>query len=210
MSVRCGNPKCANDHRHETIAEVRECYKVATVELPGLEPTTLGHNPPSTKQLDYVESLLSERVWHQELTRDDLIKMTRPQVSALITGLKSAQHKPVEVKVPPGRYAILEAIGSDTDADGTGEVVSFYQLELWNDRVYLKQLYGSPGDFAKHPVYGHRARGIIAEIERDPQEASLRFGREVGVCGVCGSPLTNAESRELGIGPVCSNKQGWS
>jgi hypothetical protein len=36
--------------------------------------------------------------------------------------------------------------------------------------------------------------------------AAMRYGKELGRCGVCDMPLTNEESRELGIGPVCRAK----
>lgn len=54
------------------------------------------------------------------------------------------------------------------------------------------------------------AASIIEKIAKDPREASIRYGLELGNCGVCGRALTNEESRERGIGPVCADKEGWS
>jgi hypothetical protein len=75
--------------------------------------------------------------------------------------------------------------------------------------VFVVRLLGAPGDFREVPIRdrGERAR-ILADIGADPEAASVRFGQEVGICGRCGSPLTDATSRARGIGPVCAEK-GW-
>ena len=46
-------------------------------------------------------------------------------------------------------------------------------------------------------------------IAADPEEASVRYGRRTGSCGCCGRELTNAESVERGIGPICASNFGW-
>lgn len=46
---------------------------------------------------------------------------------------------------------------------------------------------------------------ILTAIAADP-DALARYGRLLGVCGVCGRTLTDAESRAKGIGPVCEGK----
>lgn len=47
-------------------------------------------------------------------------------------------------------------------------------------------------------------RSILTRIMADPKGAMARYGRELGICGACGLPLTNEQSREIGIGPVCA------
>lgn len=143
--------------------------------------------------------------------------MERRQVSKLTDGLKESPRRVVTAKVPDvndwsrfksipaGRYALVE------DKDG---VVRFYQIDKpdegrWAGRIFVKQLYGSPGQFRKERRYGAAAVSILELIADDPQGASLLFGKEAGICGVCGSPLTNEESRALGIGPICRGKMGW-
>lgn len=41
-----------------------------------------------------------------------------------------------------------------------------------------------------------------------PLQYSKAYGRKTGVCGVCHATLTNPESIELGIGPICREKFG--
>lgn len=44
---------------------------------------------------------------------------------------------------------------------------------------------------------------LLAKVVDDPATAMRRFGVAIGRCGVCGKVLTDPESREYGIGPVC-------
>lgn len=49
----------------------------------------------------------------------------------------------------------------------------------------------------------------IVEIGRDPAAAAVAHGRRTGNCAICGRELTNAESVERGIGPICAENFGW-
>jgi hypothetical protein len=51
-----------------------------------------------------------------------------------------------------------------------------------------------------------RIAEILALIAADADEASLRYGRELGVCGDCGRTLTDETSRARGRGPVCDSR----
>jgi hypothetical protein len=97
--------------------------------------------------------------------------------------------------VPEGRYAINWGL------DGAEEI-KFYQIkqgvlyaqasaELWAINT---------------PDHVHKALEVI---KADPKAASILYGLKLGACGVCGRTLTNQESRELGIGPICIKKMGW-
>jgi hypothetical protein len=50
---------------------------------------------------------------------------------------------------------------------------------------------------------------VARKILIDPKEAALTYGREIGRCCRCYLELTNEESREYGIGPICRGKWGW-
>lgn len=41
-------------------------------------------------------------------------------------------------------------------------------------------------------------------------EQAKEFGALYGTCCVCGRTLTNEESIEAGIGPICAGKEGWA
>jgi hypothetical protein len=49
----------------------------------------------------------------------------------------------------------------------------------------------------------------IVAVAADPEAAAVAYGKRFGQCACCGKELTNAESIERGIGPVCATKYGW-
>jgi len=49
----------------------------------------------------------------------------------------------------------------------------------------------------------------IIEIGRDPLAAAVAHGKRTGKCAICSRELTNAESVERGIGPICAENFGW-
>ena len=89
---------------------------------------------------------------------------------------------PIAESVPAGRYALVE--------NGT---VKFYKVDRptegrWAGYVFLKQQAGD--EF--HKVFGtHRREYILEAIAADVRGATERYGRELGVCGVCGRTLTD-------------------
>ena len=48
----------------------------------------------------------------------------------------------------------------------------------------------------------------IEKVNSDPKDALVSYGKMTSSCGCCGLPLTNAQSIELGIGPICLDKYG--
>jgi len=122
---------------------------------------------------------------------------------ANVAAAKAANTPAAPAEVPAGRYAI------DTE-DGAINETAFYKVDhgkgRWAGRVFVSRMVGGHDDIA---VKDPKARAtILAKIAADPEAASLRFGREIGVCGRCGITLTNDESRARGIGPECA-KKGW-
>lgn len=50
----------------------------------------------------------------------------------------------------------------------------------------------------------------VVEVCADPRQAAVAYGKRFGACSVCGRELTNEDSIDAGIGPVCASKYGWS
>ena len=103
------------------------------------------------------------------------------------------------IDVPAGRYAV--------EIDG---VLGFFKVDCptegrWAGYVFVKQMASD----TEYPVRGTRRGVVLDAIAVDPQAASVRYGREIGACGVCGRTLTDEDSRARGIGPVCADKMGW-
>ncbi|UJQ86570.1 hypothetical protein SEA_PENGUINLOVER67_48 [Mycobacterium phage PenguinLover67] len=106
--------------------------------------------------------------------------------------------------VPAGRYAI------ETE-DGATNGLAFYKVDRpeegkWAGRVFVKLMVSDE----EQRMSWAATKSILAKIaEVGAAEASARYGHEIGECGVCGRTLTNDESRERGIGPICAAKNSW-
>lgn len=57
-------------------------------------------------------------------------------------------------------------------------------------------------------VYSGKPAPGLEAIAADPRAEAVKWGRETGRCSCCGLELTNKESIELGIGPICITKWG--
>jgi len=49
----------------------------------------------------------------------------------------------------------------------------------------------------------------IVDAAHDPKSAAIAYGKKFGSRSACGRELSNQESIDLGIGPVCAGKFGW-
>jgi Family of unknown function (DUF6011) len=97
--------------------------------------------------------------------------------------------------VPEGRYAI------DWGTDGA-EDIKFYQIK--QGKLYAQ------ASAELWPINNlDQVNKALEVIKADPKGASILYGLKLGVCGICGRTLTNQESRDLGIGPICAKKMGW-
>lgn len=94
--------------------------------------------------------------------------------------------------VPEGRYAV------DSDAGHT----LFVMVKRYESGAYvvLQQI---SDDFNRMSKPASRA--VMGKIfDQGVKESAIRYGKELGVCGVCNRTLTNPESRAAGIGPKCA------
>lgn len=97
-------------------------------------------------------------------------------------------------EVPDGRYAISE--------DGE---LKFFKVKNGRKAGFVFLDIQASDEWHSIRNLG-RIRAVLAEIAKDPREAMLRYGREIGECGHCGRTLTDAASRAAGIGPICAAK----
>lgn len=90
-------------------------------------------------------------------------------------------------------------------------------VHLDGDTVYKVQRSKTGNLYAKRLVesgeagaeWEYEGRGPLARLSEDTLvtlETAKHFGRRTGVCCCCGKMLTNADSIEAGIGPVCASK----
>jgi hypothetical protein len=184
--------------------------------------TTTTEAPATRRQRDYILDLLDER--EVQLRPMDSISdiksivqgpsLGKQEASRWIERLKSLSKKHVAMRpergavptaksdVPAGRYAV-------TGEDGTTD---FYRVDRptegrWAGYTFVKLQLSD--EFQRVPL--RNTQTILDKISAaGPEQASKRYGRELGHCGVCGRTLTNNDSIEAGIGPVCAAKHSWS
>jgi hypothetical protein len=221
MRINCGH--CHGVH--ESVAEVKACHdgqpsaREKSAVPWRLEPGTDSQREHIEHQWEVREipetTPLNQPLKALALTIIERLPFNKGQGHDVIEWLhsmplKRGGSKPVLAidydDVPAGRFAL--------ESERDGHIV-FYQVDKpgkdsrWHGSMFVKQLIGAPGDFAKQRVMGKAATDVLLRIAKDPKEAMIRFGKEVGECGACHSPLTNETSRAAGIGPVCARKRGW-
>jgi hypothetical protein len=49
----------------------------------------------------------------------------------------------------------------------------------------------------------------ILAVAADPEQAAVAYGKRFGQCSVCARELTNEDSINRGIGPICAERFGW-
>lgn len=103
-------------------------------------------------------------------------------------------------QIPEGRYAIQ------------------YQSKSWRFFVVQKGKEGSKWEgytFLKlqvsdelYPVQpaAYRIELYKAILEMGIAKSMMKYGIEIGVCSVCGRTLTDEQSRQIGIGPICIDR----
>lgn len=135
---------------------------------------------------------------------------TAEQASAWIAELKDRKaHSPITAppkargglpSVAAGRYAIAAADGTvllyKVDRPAEGKFAGWTFVKWVRDNGYESALTKA------------QAEKVLAKIAENPMDALVAYGRETGVCGVCGRRLTDPASVEAGIGPVCASKVG--
>ena len=140
----------------------------------------------STRQADYARNL---------------IKWTQPrQAAPLSTG--TAQKLP-KLFALMQRLAKLH-IGTLSIVRKNGDTLCWIKLESV-EGVVGKIENGVVSLFAKcQDRIAMRKR--LEDIEADPEAAAVLHGRVSGRCSICNRDLTDPESIERGIGPICAEK----
>ena len=73
--------------------------------------------------------------------------------------------------------------------------------------TYLGKIAG--GKLFKSRECDDQTAGSILAAAADPEAAAVAYGRRFGQCAICARELTNHESIDRGIGPICAEKFGW-
>lgn len=177
-------------------------------------PLTTG---PSQRQEELIQALLTERDLYSEKRPKYIDRIsalyTPGQRAASLTGgkggtasafieylftlpMKARKHS-ADTVIPEGRYAV------EIDIEGLIFVKVDHGTGSWDGYTFVTRQVGS--DFVR--VNRRVADAAQAQIRKVGfKESAIRYGLELGHCARCGRELTNDESREAGIGPICAGK----
>jgi hypothetical protein len=138
-------------------------------------------NKASERQIGFIESLLTERIWDKAV---DVASLSSKEASDLISNL---------LKAPT---SIVNKIGIYQTEDGN--IYRVQPSKSYANRLYAKKLVFTGGwEYEAGAIYR------LKESERMTLEEAKAFGTSTGLCCVCGVFLTDPKSVEQGIGPVC-------
>jgi hypothetical protein len=95
------------------------------------------------------------------------------------------------------------------DGDGSQPVI-FLRVCWGVAGMGVEVVTGGPGAVHRTPVGARRAstitRNLLALSDDALAKAQADYGQKMGECGRCGAPLTDVESRRIGLGPDCAGK----
>lgn len=120
-------------------------------------------------------------------------------VSAIATAFEAARMN--SIKRPKLRLAdFIFSRAPDTGRNAGSIYVT-------RDGEYLGRV--TDGQFHRSMACDAPTEGNVIEVASNPHAAAKAYGQRTGGCSCCGRELTNGESIDLGIGPICRDKFGW-
>jgi hypothetical protein len=152
--------------------------------------TAYAPRPASDKQVALIEKLLGERAYAGPV--GDYAGSNKV-ASDLIYALFNSPRKAAAERPAPGYYV-------------QGEDIVKVQENKAGTNVYAKVLIpsgtGKRGRWEFVPGLIDRLSGAVpADVE-----TIAAYGRETGICAICGALLSDPASVERGIGPVCAGR----
>lgn len=164
--------------------------------------------PATEKQVDYIKFLLTSRV--ADAARAASIgqriadgTMDRQFASEAITYLKA---QPKAAAAPKAYDKKPEAVLTEGMYRMDGDIYRV-QRSRESGNLYAKVMIlpDFPGD---KPGFEYAPGAIrrLTEADRMTLSEAKAWGVETGICCVCGAFLTDPESVEAGIGPVCAKR----
>lgn len=160
--------------------------------------------PATPAQRNFINSLRIQRAL-APLTRDEDAALDMRAASREIDRLKTL---PVVAPVAPAaRAGLFDGLPTSKYAVELDGTLVFCEIRTWQGRTYMRRLLGAPGDWNRvKPTYAEQ-RSLVAAIHAATAvEAAKRYSFEFTRCCVCEAPLSDEESRRVGMGPVCRNR----
>lgn len=161
------------------------------------------HAAPTPAQISFLERLTAERQVSAAAASADLDTLRqwlaagadRGQVSALIERLKG----------PPRRKAAESAVDVQIGMYVSDDVMYRVYKARGGSHLLVKRLDGGDAVGWAYTYVGNAARVLprLSGLRRLTLEEAKGWGKRTGTCCVCAAHLTDGESVDKGIGPVC-------
>ena len=162
---------------------------------------------PTPAQLSYVASLADQAGPERyatvlaTLNATTIDTLTRRQMSSLIPALKEAAAAQ-RATTTANRQRTTTAPAPITSGMYLHNDTAFRVYQANNGNYLLvKALVDGDWEYRGTP----KRCGLTAEMRMTLDQAK-QYGKSTGVCVCCGRTLTNPDSIELGIGPICRSK----
>jgi hypothetical protein len=211
MTTNQNGVKCAGcKGYHPTVADVRKCFQgepvVTAQRFPAaaIGPKGTGDQPATDKQVAFIERLRVERGVPVLKGLSFTKREATMEIERLLAMPKAppASHPQAATKAEPltdGMYRKDETIYKIQRAvHGSGH--------LYAKRLVPGDGYGAKASF----VYAPGAMKVLTLADKMTLAEAKEWGALYGTCCVCGRTLTNEQSIEAGIGPVCAGKGQWA
>lgn len=187
--------------------------------------TTATFIPASSRQAEFIRTLLAERSVAPELAASTLRELdegtlAKSSASIVIERLlklpRAARAVPAPRAdtvdfgdLPCSRYAIpaLELDAVPLAVNVTGDLL-FVEVKEYRGTTYMRRLVGAPGAFTRLRMSPVDVRSLVDVLKDDPYRYARLFGENYSCCGKCGAELTDEESRRLMLGPTCRRAFG--
>ena len=161
--------------------------------------------PMSERQYNYLRKLVSEREYNVDLSVDEQLSILDKSFKFMKISSATASLMIDRAKVAPLRKS-KSSSSSQPIEDGiyvlSGEYIKVIHAVHGSGRQYAKRF----SKITETWEYAPGTLGYLVSADRLTEEQAREFGNLDGRCVVCGRTLTDEESIEYGIGPVCRAK----
>jgi hypothetical protein len=159
--------------------------------------------PMTERQYRYLRSLVTEHEYNVVLPVTEQLRILDESYDQMKISTKIAGQMIDKAKASPKREVHMPNTMLD---DGIYVVNGVYHKVIHavhgSGRQYAKKF----NSFTENWEYAPGALGYITNSHQLTEDQAKAFGKLYGRCVVCGRTLTDEESIELGIGPVCRAK----
>lgn len=198
----------AANRKERTIAELRASFDETNPGVSAFLVAASSWRMPS----DFLGSMRNALDRFGFLTENQLaaVKRTMEKVEAKRAERVAAA---VEVDLSPIRAMFETAVGNGHKRPvyrAAGLVINRAPDHGKNPgALYVKDEHGEYLGKLLGTSYSGKPAPALAAIAADPKGEAVKWGQKTGTCSCCGRELTDKNSIEMGIGPVCAEKWGF-